>query len=59
MSGKLDRGGCWLAYYNDFSGFNVFGSELLALRFANANTMKVMWLNWGDDPREVLAKENA
>lgn len=47
-------GPVWLAYYQDWSGFAVFSTELLALRYAVEKTMAVTELPFGVDPRDWL-----
>jgi len=45
--------GMWLTYYNDWSAFRVFKTEIKALRYAVENNMECKFLLFGEDPREV------
>ncbi len=40
-------GGCWLAYYHDWSAMAVFDQEIDALRYALDKTMAVRFVEWG------------
>lgn len=41
-------GGCWIAYYSDWSGIAVFGTEIEALRHAVEHSMIVQFFQWGE-----------
>jgi hypothetical protein len=43
----------WVAYYDDWSGFRIFRSEVAALRHAVGRSMEVVSVASGEDPREV------
>ncbi len=40
-------GGCWLAYYHDWSAMAVFDQEIDALRYALDKAMAVRFVEWG------------
>ena len=45
---------CWLAFYDDWSAFRVFASEIEALRWAvEQSPVRVVRLRWGEDPRDA------
>ena len=44
-----DSDGVWFAFHYDWSGFSVFASEILALRYAVENGMHVGFAKWGDE----------
>ena len=44
-------GGAWIAYCPDYSGANVFGDELSALRFAVEHSMSVKFVEYGGSIR--------
>lgn len=46
--------GVWVVYYDDFSGFAVFSSEIAALRYAVSRTMQIAQVAFGEDVREQL-----
>ena len=48
--------GAWVAYYTDWSGLRLFASEVDALRYAVDHGMAVLFVAWGEDPREVESR---
>ena len=53
------EGGCWMAYYGDWSGFAVFAKEIDALRHAVEGSMNVVWVPWGESPRAVVNRASS
>ena len=45
--------GAWVAYYSDYSGMALFGSEIEALRHAVGNSMTVAFWEFGRDLSDV------
>lgn len=41
--------GVWVAFYEDWSGFCIFETEIDALRHAVAHSMSVGFAQWGQD----------
>jgi hypothetical protein len=48
------KGGYWIAYYSDWSGFLVFDNELECLRYAVERSMMATWSPFGVNPREHI-----
>lgn len=43
------EGGAWVAYYSDWSGIAMFGTEIDALRYAvEHHGMSVKFFGWGE-----------
>ena len=48
----LPESGCWLSYHTDYSGrFQVWPTEIEALRAAVENGQQVRWVQWGEELR--------